>query len=679
MKLGAAAALAGAVLGVSLATAQTGPTLTRQQRVALQALVSAVNRASHQDNTGDLEWPLHVLRASDGSHYVAFSIVDPPRLSAGKPVIVYVRLATRRDPRVAGATERSAIADWLAGHGAPPPPRERALAFGDMPIFGAASAASAGRDPGASTRGVAPQTLQLLEMERERARERREAAERKRKAALEGVGSSTPTGVLPFEDFDLRAIAVDDGTGTTLLRRGLTAGPGEYDLIVGWVDPAERDAASAITIVRRPLSLPIASTTEFGLSSVILADRVDVREVPLTADQQSAHPYSIGPTEIAPARDAVLSNDERLSLIFQVFNARPSADGKPDVVVGFRVFRTTPTGQESVGFLNPQMYNAETLPPEFDLRKGHPVFVAVGVPLGTFRRGAYRIAITADDRLGEASAMGELSFVVAPTPAALLREAPTLAPPFRREDVLTAPVLDRIIDRLRPQSPSSALSLAFGAVEARRFIDLVREDAVAADESAIRATLRALALYALGDTPAAVSAPLRQALTLLTVRGPAHVLIGASRALEGNDREAIVSWTEAAGTGLSEALLAPLIIDAHLRAGEHSQAIALGERARHSAPADPALTRRLSAAYLGAGRESDALKVLDAYLATAPDDREAEWLRLHALFSGIVQRRVVDAAGGSSTRFQELATAYITANGRHAALAKDWSDIVSVK
>jgi hypothetical protein len=550
------------------------------------------------------------------------------------------------------------------------------LAFGDMPIFGAASAASAGRDPGAATRGVAPQTLHLLEMERERARERRDAAERKRKAALEGSGQSTTPGVLPFEDFDLRAAPVADGAGTPLLRRSLTSGPGEYDLIVGWIDPAARDAATSVRVVKRPLTLPIASTTEFGLSSVILADRVDVREVPLLPEQQSAHPYSIGPTEISPARDAVLSNDERLALIFQVINARASAIGKPDVVVGFRVFRTTPAGQESMGFLNPQMYNAETLPPDFDLRKGHPVFVAVGVPLGSFKRGAYRIVITADDRLGEASATGEMTFTVAATPDALLREAPALAPPFRREDVLTPPILDMVVNRLRPRLPSNALTLAFDAIAARRFIDLVRADAVGADEAAIRATLRAFALYALGDTPAAVSAPLRQALSLLAVRGPAHLLIGASRALEGNDREAVAAWTEAMETGLAEPVLAPVIIDAYVRAGELSQAIAVGERARESTPADPALTRRLAAAYLAAGREADALTVLDPYLAATPGDHEAEWLRLHAWFSGIVHRRGVNLGATTSARFQELAAAYVGANGRYAGLAKEWSDAV---
>ena len=41
-------------------------------------------------------WPAHVLRASDGSHYVAFSLADRGPVSR-RPVVLYVRLSTRAD------------------------------------------------------------------------------------------------------------------------------------------------------------------------------------------------------------------------------------------------------------------------------------------------------------------------------------------------------------------------------------------------------------------------------------------------------------------------------------------------------------------------------------------------------------------------------------------------------
>ena len=97
------------------AEAQT-PNLTRPQRELLQAIVTAVDAAAAQPETADLDWQHHILRASDGSHYVAFS-VEPPQaasLPAG-PVLLYIRLATAAVPGSAGLVERSMVREWLAG------------------------------------------------------------------------------------------------------------------------------------------------------------------------------------------------------------------------------------------------------------------------------------------------------------------------------------------------------------------------------------------------------------------------------------------------------------------------------------------------------------------------------------------------------------------------------------
>ena len=71
------------------------PTLTRQQRDLLQAIVAAVDAAAAEPETGDLKWQHHVLRASDGSHYIAFS-AEPPAGAAppAAPVGWYLRPAT---------------------------------------------------------------------------------------------------------------------------------------------------------------------------------------------------------------------------------------------------------------------------------------------------------------------------------------------------------------------------------------------------------------------------------------------------------------------------------------------------------------------------------------------------------------------------------------------------------
>jgi tetratricopeptide (TPR) repeat protein len=640
------------------------PNLTRAQRNALQSLVAAVETAASGPDTPGVDWPIHVLRASDGSHYVAFSLVASAGLVVDRPVALYVRLATRRDEAATTMVERSAVAEWLAGQRSLPLRPERAIAFGDMPTYGAGSAA---------TRAQPTQDLRLLEMQRERARERREAREREHKAALEGEAVRAASPLLPFEDFDLQAVPMTvDASGAAVLRRSLTAGPGNYVLTVAWMDPAVKNAPGAVSVVKRRLDLPVASTSQFALSSVIVADAVNVREVPLRGEEQSGHPYSIGTIEIKPARDTVLTNDERLALVVQVINPRSAADGKPDVAVGFRMFRRTASGQEHVGVLNPQIYNQVTLPPDFDVMKGHPIFAAVAVPLHTFKRGAYRIQIMADDRLAGVSATAEADFSILGTPALLLRDAPPLGPPFRREALLEPAIVDAMTATLGSAQASPALTNALAAARERRFIDLLRDEGVRADEQGPRAALRALALYALGDTSTAVASALRQALESGAAAAAAHLLIGASRALEGNDREAVAAWQTAMAGGIDSMALNSVLMDAYLRQGDNQRASDLGIAALAVQPSNAGLIRRLAASHIAGGRLPAALTLLDTRLQQDQDDQEAQWLLLHALFAGFVtdDRSGADAAGRE--RFRQLARQYIDTKGRHAALAAEW-------
>jgi hypothetical protein len=79
---------------------------------------------------------------------------------------------------------------------------------------------------------------------------------------------------------------------------------------------------------------------------------------------------------------------------------------------------------------------------------------------------------------------------------------------------------------------------------------------------------------------------------------------------------------------------------------------------------------------LVAGQYADAFEVLEPVLAQYPGDLDAQWLALQALFSGFVSGKAPGAAVAGRTRFAALAEAYIAANGRHAALARDWARAV---
>ena len=125
-----------------------------------------------------------------------------------------------------------------------------------------------------------------------------------------------------------------------------------------------------------------------------------------------------------PASDAAFRVDERLSVVFQVINPSSAASGKPDVEVTFRVTRLVGEREEVVGTLPAQRHAAGTLPVDFDVAKGHPLFAAVQASLAKFTRGRYRLTVTAVDQLTGRSASREARFEVVGTPHSLLNEAP---------------------------------------------------------------------------------------------------------------------------------------------------------------------------------------------------------------------------------------------------------------
>ena len=219
------------------------------------------------------------MRASDGSHYIAVSVTPPPALLPTDPIAVYVRLATATNGATAVA-ERSLVREWLQGSRADPRMLPRSgMAIGEMPAMGAGAIGARG---GAA---VGSADLQAMNLQRERARQRKDDEEKSRRAALEGA-AAVPSNVLPFEDFEfLTTSALADARGS--IQRAITAGPGEYrpgrgvgrERTIGrsqracrWLDRQSRWA--------RP-------TPELGLSTVIIADRIGVRVTPYSAAEQT--------------------------------------------------------------------------------------------------------------------------------------------------------------------------------------------------------------------------------------------------------------------------------------------------------------------------------------------------------------------------------------------------------
>lgn len=650
------------------ALAQTpAPNLTRQQRELLSAIVTAVDAAAAQPETNDLNWQHHIMRASDGSHYVAFTVEPAATIALPTgPALLYVRLSTATPTGAVQIAERSGVREWLAGSRTDPrllPKRN--IAIGDMPAFGAG---------GIAVRGSTPSTgstdLRLMALERERARQEQEERDKKRRAELEGRVEGAHE-LLPFEDFDLASQSTLPD-GRRMVSRALTAGPGDYDLFLAWGDPAASKPATTIRVVHKPLHLPPARTAGLSTSSVIFADSVTVRPAPYPPAEQASHPYSIGLMEITPSRTTRYARENKLAVAFQVINAQSDESGKPDIAVTFRIVRPSGDRELPVATLNPQSYNGTTLPLDFSLKLGHPLFVAVSAPLATLARGDYRLKVLVSDRIAGTAFGSDAEFSVVGTPASLLTEAPSLAPPFKRDPVFEPRSLAAIIDSLAPASPSPQLARALAVARSGKLVDLLIEEPVPAPESGIRTALTGLAFLSIGEASAA--SQLQRALQQDAPPAPSQFLLGCARALQSRDPDAIVAWQAAIATGMAPALTSQLLAEAYLRRNDAPRAAEVIASAPAQASAE--WTRLVASIHLASRREPDALLLLDAHLQAQPGDQEARWLMLHAFYSQFI-RGGKPMPVADSERFTRAARTYIDAKGANAALAAEWLKAIS--
>lgn len=651
-----------------------GPNLSKEQRESLRAAVMAAKAAAPLPSPES--WQMHVLRASDGSHYVAFTADAPPELSPSETLALYVRLEPKPEPDGTAAVTppRSAVEEWLAGERSDPLPmrarRVVQIPSGEMPVGGLGATSS--RDGSGQNSAV----LALIERQQRKEREEREQWEKARREALEGRPTEA-SDLLPFEDFDLAAHTVARAGRTAAIRRAVTAGPGSYDVVVAWTVLDRRNRPTKSGAFRQRITLPAIRTGQFALSSVIVADAIRERTQVFGADQQTAHPYAIGPTEIDPAGDHTFTNDERLALAFQLLNPMASPTGKPDVGVAFRLFRQTATGEEPSVGLAPLHYTEDTLPPDFDLNLGHPLLAAFTAPLRTLPRGDYRLAIGATDRLGRTSATGEIKFRVVATAVTLLAGAPRFTTPFSRARWLQPEVLDPTLGLLAEHATTPALQRLMAAARERRFVDLAADPSVEPPERGLALLLQAVAAYALGDTPRGVTVRLDRALEAGAPAAAAQFWRGAALALENRDTDAIDAWQRARAGGWPSSLTATPTADALVRLGQLDKAGAFARSARDGGVSDTALIHIEAAAELTAGRYAQAAAVLEPLVAQMPADETATWLLLHARFADMAGGGVAAASPAARESFVSLATRYIDAGGRNSGIASEWRAFVT--
>ena len=197
------------------------------------------------------------------------------------------------------------------------------------------------------------------------------------------------------------------------ISRAMQLAPGDYTLYFAFNERPSKDKKAPpakMVVFTQPLTVPDYSTG-LSTSSVILAKSVDPAGAgQLTYEQQLEQPYTVAGYKITPAPTATFSKTGELLWVYYIYNEGAAAAGKPDLHVEYAFFR--PTEDKPFVSMAPTDYNATTLPKEFDLAKGHMVFVAQGVPLTTFEPGDYKIQIKITDKSNNQSVTRDVPFSV---------------------------------------------------------------------------------------------------------------------------------------------------------------------------------------------------------------------------------------------------------------------------
>jgi len=197
------------------------------------------------------------------------------------------------------------------------------------------------------------------------------------------------------------------------ISRAFAVAAGEYDVYVAMREtPKDRKAVAKASVLKQPLSVPDFWNGELNTSSVILADAVAPLAAALSPEAQVENPYTIGRMQIEPAADSTFAKSEELAVVFLVYNPALK-EKKPDVLVEYRFHQKTADGEKYFNRTEPNVLNAEGLPPEFDLTAGYELVAGQAVSLGPFPPGDYRLEIEVQDKLSQKTLTRDVFFTVA--------------------------------------------------------------------------------------------------------------------------------------------------------------------------------------------------------------------------------------------------------------------------
>ena len=151
--------------------------------------------------------------------------------------------------------------------------------------------------------------------------------------------------------------------------------------------------------------------------------------------------------------------------------------------------------------------------------------------------------------------------------------------------------------------------------------------------------------------------------------------LAATFAASGHDVEAANAWQTALTDGTELPQIYAWLSQALLRAHNLTEARAILEEAVGKWPSDQRFTGPLAAVYATFGKGRDAFGLLERYLASRSDDREAFRVGVEWIYQMHAAGRVAHSRAADLKLAQEYASAY--GNGLQAALVRQWVDFLN--
>lgn len=214
------------------------------------------------------------------------------------------------------------------------------------------------------------------------------------------------------------------------LTRGFAVPPGRYRVVVVLREAPEISLAPMAHRKAGTLAIDLAVpdfwTGELAVSTVMLADRVELLREPIAADELDEHPYVVGSHRIHRSESTVFARNRELVAVFLIYNPAVGADKHFDLQVDYHVFRKdrrdqagdppdargARLGERYVTRTNPQRFNPSMMGSRFDPAAGTPILAGQGILLGGFEPGDYRLEITVTDLLSRKSLARDVAFAV---------------------------------------------------------------------------------------------------------------------------------------------------------------------------------------------------------------------------------------------------------------------------